>query len=311
MRQYYPNIGLGKLCRLFGKTRQGYYDHQWRDTDNDFAEMVIIERVKSIRNSLDGSGGKTLLPIVRTELEPLGISIGRDRFFDLLREHNLLIKPRKRYVRTTDSNHSYRKWPDLSKELRLTAIEQLWVSDITYLQTQSGFVFLSLIMDAYSRKIVGYHLSRSLKAEGCLIALNKAIRSLSEKQPRTLIHHSDRGVQYCCDNYVTTLLNNNIRISMTQSGSPYDNAASERLNGILKHIAGLNQVFKDYNAAVAKVCKSINAYNCLRPHTSVSKLTPEKAHLATEPLINTWKKEKKQCPLPINSKGNTRLPDTG
>jgi putative transposase len=294
MKQYYPQAGLEKLCKLFGKTRQAFYDMSWRSSDEQIHEAFIIDRVKSIRESIKGIGGLQLHSMLKEELRLHNITIGRDNFYALLRKHNLLIKRKKRHTITTNSNHPYYKWPDLTGNLILTRIEQLWVSDITYLRTENGFVYLSIITDAYSRKIMGYHVSQHLKAQGCIIALNKAIAGLSstEKEKRKLMHHSDRGIQYCCEPYVTILLNNNISISMTQTGSPYDNAVAERVNGILKHHLGLNQVFKNYAAAVTAVCKAIDAYNCLRPHMSISNLTPEQAHTSKQPLIKKWKNKK-------------------
>ena len=285
-----PGIGLTRLCRLFGKTRQAYYDQSWRNSDEQLHEAFIIDKVKTIRQHIQGIGGLQLHGMLREELRLHNIQIGRDRFYDLLRKHNLLIKIRKRYAVTTNSNHPYYKWPDLTGNVITTAIEQLWVSDITYLRTENGFVYLSLITDAYSRKIIGYHVSQYLKAKGCMIALDKAISQLStDKQKRKLIHHSDRGIQYCCESYISILQNNNIHISMTQTGSPYDNAIAERVNGILKQQVGLNQVFKNYSVAVKAVCKAIDAYNCLRPHMSISNLTPQKAHLTKQPLFKKWK----------------------
>lgn len=158
--------------------------------------------------------------------------------------------------------------------MQITAPEQLWVSDITYLRTSDRFIYLSLITDAYSRKIVGHHLSQQLKAQGCLIALNKAISSRTTNGD--LIHHSDRGIQYCCEPYVSLLQQNSIAISMTQSGSPYDNAVAERVNGILKTELELDRTFKTYSDAVAVVHQAIDAYNRIRPHMSISNLTPIK-----------------------------------
>jgi transposase InsO family protein len=290
MKQFYPSTGLEKLCGLFGKTRQAFYDQGWRSSDEQLEEAFIIDKVKTIRKRIEGIGGLQLHGMLKEELQLHNIHIGRDAFYDLLRKHNLLIKVRKRYAITTNSNHPYYKWPDLTGNIITTAIEQLWVSDITYLRTKNGFVYLSLITDAYSRKIMGYHLSQYLKAHGCIIALNKAIAGLStEKEKRKLIHHSDRGIQYCCQSYITILQNNNINISMTQTGSPYDNAIAERVNGILKHQVGLNQVFANYAAAIDAVCKAIEAYNCLRPHMSISNLTPQKAHITKQPLFKKWK----------------------
>ncbi len=295
MKQYYPSAGLAQLCGLFGKTRQAYYDIARRSSDGQLHEAFIIDKVKSIRQHIKGIGASKLHVMLKQELQLHNISIGRDSFYELLRSHDLLIKRKKHYAVTTNSNHPYHKWPDLSANVTLTAIEQLWVSDITYLRTENGFVYLSLITDAWSRKIIGYHVSQHLKTQGCIIALNKAIASLQvqPKEKRKLLHHSDRGIQYCCEPYVTLLQNNHIGISMTQTGSPYDNAIAERVNGILKHQLGLNQVFKNYAAALTAVCKAIDAYNCLRPHMSISNLTPQKAHNTTQTLIKIWKNNKK------------------
>lgn len=292
MKQFYPSTGLEKLCGLFGKTRQAFYDQSWRSSDEQLEAAFIIDKVKTIRKRIEGIGGVQLHVMLKEELQLHNIHIGRDSFYDLLRKHNLLIKVRKRYAITTNSDHPYYKWPDLTGNIITTAIEQLWVSDITYLRTKNGFVYLSLVTDAYSRKIMGYHVSQYLKAQGCIIALNKAIAELSTaKEKRKLTHHSDRGIQYCCQSYITILQNNNINISMTQTGSPYDNAIAERVNGILKQQVGLNQVFDNYTAAVAAACKAIDAYNCLRPHMSISNLTPQKAHMTKQPLFKKWKEK--------------------
>jgi putative transposase len=293
MKALYPHIGLQRLCRLFGKTRQGFYDLHRRAGDEPFNEAIIIDKVRSIRLTIPGIGGLQLYKMLKPEMLLHKIAIGRDRFYLLLRKHQLLIKRRKRYVITTDSNHPYYKWADLTTDFEPGGTEQLWVSDITYLRTESGFIYLSLITDAWSRKITGYHLSQQLKAQGCIIALNKAIATLTTNAgQRNLIHHSDRGIQYCCEPYVAILQKNNIGISMTQSGSPYDNAIAERVNGILKHQMGLGKVFKNYATAVAAVCKAIDAYNCIRPHMSLNNLTPDKAHKTKYLTTKKWKNKK-------------------
>lgn len=294
MKHHYPSTGLERLCGLFGKTRQAYYEQNWRTSNERLQEALIVDKVKEVRRRIPGIGGLPLHHMLREELFRHGIVIGRDSFYELLRKHNLLIKRRKRYVVTTDSDHPYYKWNNLIKNINLTAPEQLWVSDITYLETGTGFVYLSLVTDAYSRKIIGYHLSQRLQAQGCLIALNKAISSLSvSREIRQLIHHSDRGIQYCCESYITALQQNNIGISMTQTGSPYDNAIAERINGILKHQLGLGQVFTNYAAATDAVCKAVDAYNTLRPHRSISNLTPDKAHRTKQKIHKTWKSKTK------------------
>lgn len=294
MKQYFPSAGMGKLCGLFGKTRQAFYDHGWHSSDEALQEAFIINRVKQVREQVEGIGGLQLHNMLKEEMQLYGMYIGRDHFYELLRKHNLLLKRKKRYCITTNSNHLYYKWPDLTGNINVTAIEQLWVSDITYLRTESSFVYLSLITDAYSRKIMGYHVSQQLKAQGCIIALKKAISGLcASNTNRKLIHHSDRGIQYCCEAYTSILQQNNISISMTQTGSPYDNAVAERVNGILKHQLGLGKVFKNYASAVTATCNAINAYNCLRPHMSISNLTPHEAHITKQSLVKKWKSKMK------------------
>ena len=290
MKQYFPSVGLQKLCGLFGKTRQGFYSHNWRSSANDFQEALIVDLVKTIRIVLPKTGGLKLLYLLKDDFAMHKICIGRDKFFVLLRKYELLIKRKRRFVKTTNSNHPYRKWPDLTKSFKLNTSNQLWVSDITYISTDAGFIYLSLITDAYSKKIVGHHLSQQLKAQGCLIALNKAINTLAIANK--LIHHSDRGIQYCCDKYVSVLQKNDIGISMTQTGSPYDNAVAERLNGILKTELNLDKTFSSYSIAIQSVHKAIDAYNRLRPHLSCGNLTPQKAHIETKPLIKLWKTKK-------------------
>jgi len=290
MKVFYPSVSLQRLCGLFGKTRQAFYDHQRRCSDELLQGALVVDLVKTIRYSLPRVGGLKLLHMLQQDFTAHHISIGRDRFFQLLKQHELLIRRRKRYTVTTWSNHPFKKWKDLVKGLQVNETEQLWVSDITYLKTTTGFIYLSLITDAYSRKIVGYHLSQQLKTQGCIIALNKAMNSRTKNSD--LIHHSDRGIQYCCEQYVSLLQQNDIAISMTESGSPYDNAVAERVNGILKTELGLDETFESYAAAVPVVHQAIDVYNRLRPHYSISKLTPEQAHVTTDPLVRQWKPKK-------------------
>lgn len=290
MKALYPHVGVQRLCRLFGKTRQAFYDHNWRSSDEQLQEGLVIDLVRTVRSSLPRIGGIKLLHILNSDFAGHNICIGRDRFFQLLKKYDLLVRRKKKYIVTTWSNHPFKKWKDLVSHMQVTKPEQLWVSDITYLSTRSGFIYLSLITDAYSRKIVGYHLSQRLRAQGCVIALNKALASRTTD--RHLVHHSDRGIQYCCELYVSLLQQNGIAISMTESGSPYDNAVAERVNGILKTELRLDAIFSSYAAAVPAVHHAIDAYNRLRPHYSVSKLTPEMAHTTTDPLIRHWKSKK-------------------
>ena len=215
------------------------------------------------------------------------ISIGRDAFFDLLSERKLLVRKRKRRKPiTTFSDHWMRKHPNLIEGFYPTAPNQLWVSDITFIVLVNCFAYLSLITDAYSRKIVGFYLSMDLSAEGCIKALNMALNN--NPVLGKLIHHSDRGSQYCCSDYVKILNDIYIKISMTQNGDPKENAIAERVNGILKDEL-LDKVYLDYNQAVKGVAVAISTYNHQRPHGSIDYLTPYEAHFRSGELKRRWK----------------------
>ena len=281
MRAMYGKLPVATLCGLFGKSRQAWYDLQGRRQEDLFHEQVIVELVQQKRALLPRVGGIKLMAMLAGDLADHRIDIGRDAFYAVLRNNGLLVPCKRRYATTTQSSHHFKKWPDLVQRRHAGRPEEIWVSDITYLRTQSGFIYLSLITDAFSRKIVGYHLSQSLKATGCIAALNKAVSGRSYPD-RSLIHHSDRGIQYCCDAYVKALLDNHLQISMTQDGSPYDNAIAERVNGILKAEFDLYRTFDSYKAAIDPVCRAIATYNSIRPHFSCNLQTPDQAHRRQE-----------------------------
>jgi putative transposase len=199
------------------------------------------------------------------------------------------MRRRKRMVKTTNSHHWLKKYPNLIKELVVSAAEQLWVSDITYIRTLQGFTYLSLITDAYSKKIVGYALVETLEASGPLKALEMAIKERQRMSPFILIHHSDRGVQYCSAEYVQMLTKEKVAISMTQSGSPYENAVAERINGTIKNDFFRKRVYQNHKEASKAVSKIIQIYNQKRPHASVDYLTPDQAHLQEGNLKKRWK----------------------
>jgi putative transposase len=200
-----------------------------------------------------------------------------------------LIRRRRRMVKTTDSHHWLRKYPNLIAQLSLSAPEQLWVSDITYIRTLEGFSYLSLITDAYSRKIVGYALHSSLEAVGCIAALEMAVDSRKRISPFILIHHSDRGIQYCSQNYTAMLNQDRIAISMTQSGSPYENALAERVNGIIKNEFFPKKVYQNYKEAKKSIAVIIGHYNKRRPHASLNYHTPDQAHGMSGEIRKRWK----------------------
>lgn len=293
MKQVYPKISLDKLCRLFGKTRHAYYDHLWRQEDNVIKDDIILYNVLQIRKTLPRIGTRKLHHKLSPVLSEHQISIGRDYLFDLLENHKLLIRSRKRKAVTTDSRHWMHKYPNLIKELTIKGPEQVWVSDITYIRLGNQWAYLSLITDAYSRKIMGYSFRLDMSAQGCVDALKMALENRVYKHTY-LIHHSDRGSQYCSAIYVATLLSATIGISMTEKGDPYENAIAERVNGILKTEFGLYQSQLSFGETEKLIQKSIYAYNNERPHSSCDYMTPEQAHLQNGELKKRWKNYPKQ-----------------
>ena len=239
-------------------------------------EAVVLDLVHEVRHIMPRIGGKKLYSILKKDLHSVG-KIGRDKLFDILRKNDLLVKRKKSYTRTTDSYHRFYKYKNLLYDKTLTRSNECYVSDITYLRTDNGFVYLFLITDAYSRKIVGWDLSRSLAIEGGLKALKMALRQ--RKRRASLIHHSDRGIQYCCNAYVEKLKKNKINISMTEENHCYENSLAERVNGILKDEFMLDSTFKDYNQTLRAVKQAVKTYNELRPHWSLDLKTPNEVHL--------------------------------
>lgn len=287
MKQDFPKIGIAVLCRLFGKTRHAYYDSLWRKESSLVKEDVILQEVINVRKDLPRLGTRKLHYVIQNKLISHQISFGRDYLFDLLSEHKLLIRQRKRKAITTDSRHWMRKYSNLVKGLEITRPEQVWVSDITYIRLTNQWGYLSLITDAYSRKIMGYSFRQDLAAEGCIDALKMALNNKLYNQ--SIIHHSDRGSQYCSHNYVDLLLKNNIAISMTENGDPYENALAERVNGIIKTEFNLYSSSLGFEQTGYQINKSIKSYNELRPHASCDYLTPNQAHLKSEKLNKRWK----------------------
>ena len=269
------HYSIDNLCLVFGYTRQAWYNHLKRSERQVFQEHIVLQK---IREELPKTGCIKLYKAFNNGfLQALGIAMGRDAVFDLVRENGMLVKSKKRYVRTTDSFHRYRVHPDLVQRRHAQWAEEIWVSDITYITTLAGFAYLSLVTDAYSRKIVGYYLSVDLKASGCIKALNQAIQTRLYPD-QVLIHHSDRGTQYCCDEYISRLREKQILVSMTQTGSPYDNAIAERVNGILKTEFDLYKTFRSHSHASSEIDHAIYKYNDLRLHASCNYQAPENTH---------------------------------
>ena len=274
---------------MFGFSRQVYYRfNKSIKLKQDRAEQVI-RLVREIRMEMPRLGTRKLYTLLSNELHELGI--GRDKLFEILKSNKMLIVPRKSYHITTNSHHRFRKHKNLIEDLPINKPEQVWVSDITYVGTRKNPMYLSLVTDAYSKKIMGYNLSNSLAVEGTLKALNMAIRQ-RKYTFRALIHHSDRGLQYCSDDYQKKLSKNHIRCSMTESYDPYANAVAERINGVLKQ-EFLNGT-QDYNIEIMNkvIDQTVSIYNNKRPHISNFMKTPELMHEQSEIKMKTYKSKK-------------------
>lgn len=266
------------LCQVVDMSRQNYYKQRRQRQHRQVDEECIVKLVCRERAIQPQLGGRKLLHVLRGDLAKAGITIGRDRFFELLERNELLIERRVRSARTTDSRHSFRVYDNLLKDKELTGPHQAWVSDITYLRTDEGFLYLCLIMDAYSRAIVASDCSDTLEREGALRALGQALGQLPAG--RGTIHHSDRGSQYCCRDYVKQLEDAGVGISMTQENHCYENGQAERLNGILKQEYGLGGGFSCKSEAVAAVAEAVELYNWRRPHQSLRYAVPMGVHVA-------------------------------
>jgi putative transposase len=287
LEQHQPTRQIGVSCSLLGYSRQAFYQFKKQSEVQALQEELIVQQVIEERKIMKRLGGRKLLLRLRGFLQQHAIGIGRDAFFDLLRRHGLLVRKRKKRVVTTHSNHWLRKYPNLAKEFIPIAPNQLWVADITYLVLENGFAYLSLITDAFSHKIVGFFLSRDLSAHGCCQALIMALKN--NPNINGLIHHSDRGVQYCSDQYVNLLNAYQIKISMTENGDPLENALAERMNGILKDEL-LEECYPTFEVAQQAIAVAISTYNHLRPHGSISNYTPIQAHTLTGLVLKrTWK----------------------
>ena len=293
---------MDTLCGLFGKSRQAYYQREKHVYREAVKEEILLQMVDRQRKQMPRLGGRKLLHLIHPLL--VGeMSLGRDSFFDFLRQHNLLVGKRRVRVRTTWSNHWLHKYPNLIVGYEPERAHRLWVSDITYIPTEEGFCYLSLVTDAYSRKIIGWAVGNSLEAGHSVKALKMALGQLP-KGNRDVSHHSDRGVQYCCQEYVKILKKNHFRISMTENSDPRENAMAERVNGILKG-EWLNQMsFKTADQAGHEISKIIKIYNQLRPHSSLEMKTPGFVHQSSCEVKRLWKNYYKKKEIDSFAKPN-------
>jgi transposase InsO family protein len=286
-------LSVKQISERFGYSRDGYYKAKSRLATKQIAHNKVLELVVKEKSKQPFLGVRKMQVRIKKELESYGIKAGRDLLFFIIREAGLLVKIRARYCVTTDSNHPFRKYDNLLIDKIITRPNQVWVSDITYIRTVEGFMFLSLIMDAYSRKVVGWQMHDNLEMEGCIKALKMAIKTLPRNfDGSQLIHHSDRGSQYCSKAYTTILRTRKIKISMAAAGNCYENAQAERLNGILKQEYGLGLNIRNKPLAI-KICKqSISLYNNERPHCSLDMNYPSEVHVGKKVKVRMkWSKE--------------------
>ncbi len=273
-------VGISVLCKKIRMSPQNFYKRQKKRMCREIDGDVIEKLVKAERSLQPRLGGKKMHRLLKPELEKHGVQIGRDRFFDILDERGLLLDPLPKSPRTTNSRHSLPVFRNLLKDMTLTGPNQAWVSDITYIRTDEGFLYLSLIMDAWSRKIVGYHAGDTLETEGCLKALKNASKELVNGI--LPVHHSDRGSQYCSHSYTKKLREYGLGISMTEEMHCYENAKAERVNGILKQEYYLRDYFRTKKQAIGAVDQAVYLYNTRRPHLSLKYKTPQEVHQKLE-----------------------------
>jgi len=268
-----------RTCKLFGISRQSIYQYIARQKHRTDQLSIVREWIVEWRKLMPRIGGKKLYSLIKPKLIVHGIKLGRDNFFDYLRRHGLLVKPVKRYTKTTFSHHRFRKHPNLFLDLELERPNQAYVSDITYVESDEGVHYLSLVTDAYSRKIVGHHLSKDMRAESVVKAVQSAKQYRFDKE-ESLIHHSDRGTQYCSDIYQKELKEQKIKPSTTDGYDCYQNALAERVNGILKQEFLLFKC-RTFIELEKLIDESVMIYNHYRPHLSLGMQTPNQVHKKT------------------------------
>ena len=275
-------------CTLFGIDRQVYYRKIKRRKARQSNASKVVSLVLEIRQNMPRIGAKKLYFLLNSDLKQL--KIGRDKFINILRANHLLIIPKRSYHITTNSHHRFRKHQNQILELQIQRPEQVWVSDITYIGKRENPCYLSLVTDAYSKKIMGFNVADNMNTESSLIALKNAIK-LRKYKSLSLIHHSDRGLQYCANEYQKLLNKSNIKCSMTQNSDPYENAVAERINGILKQEFDVDKFNKELPIMKALVKNAVEIYNNKRPHYSNHMLTPNQMHKQKKLTMRTYKRK--------------------
>ena len=270
-------VYVSSLCALYGISRQGYYKSIGRENKQGLEVDRVVALVQELRKELPREGIHKLYRRLKPKFQTEGLKVGRDRLLAILQSEDMLVKPRRSYTRTTQSSHRFRVYHNLFLNKAPKYSNQVWVADITYIPGQQGYYYLHLITDAYSRKIVGYEISSSLGVESSIRALKMALKQLPVSHG--LIHHSDRGFQYCSSQYTNLLKNRDIRISMAAKGNCYENALAERVNGILKQEFFLDVPQQTREMTITATHQAIKAYNEVRLHQNIAYLTPSKKHV--------------------------------
>lgn len=273
---------------MIGINRQVYYRLNWSKAKGQTTAAKVISLVNKGRIKMPRLGSRKLYLKHYQAFHAIGV--GRDKLFKILKANHLLIKPLKSYRITTDSHHRFRKHKNLISNIVINRPEQVWVSDITYIGNRGNHRYLALITDAYSKKIVGYNISNSLSASGSIKALDMAIKTRKYKN-ESLTHHSDRGIQYCCNEYQKSLIQSKIKCSMTEAYDPYENAVAERINRVLKEEFLLEQYDVDLKTMKKIIKETVSVYNNERPHISCYMKTPQQMHQQRIIKMKTYKKE--------------------
>lgn len=245
-------------------------------------QALVKQLVDRERKQLPRLGTRKIHYLIKEDLQQQRLKFGRDKLFALMRYYDLQIKPRRRYVQTTMSKHWLRKWPNIIKGIAVNHPDEVWVSDITYLKTEEGNCYLNMITDAYSRKIVGYAVADNMETENMIGALRMATANKQHRHIST-IHHSDRGLQYCSQEYELLTSKNNIKLSMTENSDPYENALAERMNRTIKEEFGIDKKLKSRQLVYQLIEESIFLYNNKRPHLALKMKTPEQMYQAKIP----------------------------
>ncbi len=288
---------ISQLCGLLGHTKQAYYQRIQYEEQKAFDTYLLKELVIKARLVWKRGSGRNLFTYMQRSFKEHQIKIGRDKFFEFLRENGLLIMRKSRQAVTTNSYHFYHRYPNLIKEKVALKSNEIWVCDITYIWIveKENFGYLSIITDLYSHRIMGYCLHATLKAIGPLTALKMAIKVAGKNSVKKCIHHSDRGIQYCCNEYISAINKYGLIPSMTENGDPLENPVAERINGILKHEFSNEKEMQFESMAIAKkqMDTFVQFYNTQRPHGSIERLTPIEAYSLERELKKTWKNYKK------------------